>query len=135
MLCWLRSLFGGPFEPSDPHPLTFVGSCLKSLIKIQWPSELNSTVKGAPYAPHATNFIPFFTACGVSIDKVGSEAELDSGTEDSQDLPNTGPVDADGDGLTSDEDCDDTDASMPAEDADCDGALTVEDCDDMDTRP
>ena len=76
--------------------------------------------------------IPLFTACGVSIDKVGSDAELDSGTEDIPDSPNTGPVDADGDGLTSDEDCDDTDASMPAEDADCDGALTVEDCDDMD---
>ena len=56
--------------------------------------------------------IPLFIACGVSIDKVGSDAELDSGTEDSQDSPNTGAVDADGDGLTSDEDCDDTDADV-----------------------
>ena len=74
--------------------------------------------------------ISFFTACGVSIDKVDSDAERDSGTEDTLGTPDTGPVDADGDGLTSDEDCDDSDASMPINDADCDGVLTADDCDD-----
>ncbi|MEC8380379.1 MAG: CAP domain-containing protein [Myxococcota bacterium] len=77
--------------------------------------------------------ISFFTACGVSIDKVDSDAERDSGTEDTLGTPDTGPVDADGDGLTSDEDCDDSDASMPINDADCDGVLTADDCDDSDT--
>jgi hypothetical protein len=40
--------------------------------------------------------------------------------------------DADGDGFAVWLDCDDTDASVPAEDGDCDGVVTAEDCDDAD---
>ena len=42
------------------------------------------------------------------------------------------PVDNDGDGVWADEDCDDTDPSMPVGDADCDGVPTADDCDDTD---
>ncbi len=41
-------------------------------------------------------------------------------------------VDRDGDGVWADEDCDDTDPSMPVGDADCDGTPTADDCDDTD---
>jgi len=43
-------------------------------------------------------------------------------------------VDADQDGVSADEDCDDADATLGAiaTDADCDGVLTAEDCDDND---
>ena len=79
--------------------------------------------------------IPFFTACGVSIDKDDANAETDtgSGADNPQDTQNTGPVDEDGDGVLSDEDCDDSDPNMPSNDADCDGASTAEDCDDSDS--
>jgi len=43
-----------------------------------------------------------------------------------------GPVDSDGDGVLSDEDCDDSDPGMPVGDADCDGTPTADDCDDND---
>jgi hypothetical protein len=48
-------------------------------------------------------------------------------------LVKTMPVDADGDGYASWEDCDDNDASVPSvNDADCDGVTTTDDCDDSD---
>ena len=46
--------------------------------------------------------------------------------------PSDEVVDADEDGIPADEDCDDSDASMPNEDADCDGVLTTDDCNDED---
>ncbi len=41
-------------------------------------------------------------------------------------------VDNDGDGVPSEDDCNDDDASMPNDDADCDGVATADDCNDRD---
>ncbi len=55
----------------------------------------------------------------------------DDGCAESPDCRSDG-VDEDGDGVSADEDCNDADATMPADDADCDGARTADDCDDAD---
>ena len=57
----------------------------------------------------------------------------DSGTEDSgSEDTGTDLDDADGDGVSTEEDCDDTDPELlaRADDGDCDGSLTEDDCDD-----
>ncbi len=56
--------------------------------------------------------------------------ETDTEETDTEDTDEV--VDADGDGIPSDEDCDDSNADAPLNDADCDGALTADDCDDND---
>ena len=43
-------------------------------------------------------------------------------------------LDNDGDGLTADIDCDDTNANMPLLDMDCDAVSTSFDCDDSDAE-
>ena len=65
--------------------------------------------------------IALFVGCG-------SKASEDASTED------TGPIDADGDGVFQADDCDDEDptSTIVAEDADCDGVVTASDCDDGD---
>jgi hypothetical protein len=45
-----------------------------------------------------------------------------------------GTDDADGDGVSVGEDCDDGNAEMPSNDSDCDGIPTFEDCDDTDVN-
>ena len=76
-------------------------------------------------------------ACG---DK---ETDTSSDTTDTNDVVDTGGdtdtgeetvVDADNDGVPSEDDCDDNDpnSTIVAEDADCDGAITADDCDDAD---
>ena len=58
------------------------------------------------------------------------QAGGDDGTTDGTNDPNE---DADGDGVPSADDCDDSDTSLGAraEDADCDGTLTADDCNDF----
>lgn len=79
-------------------------------------------------------FFPFVIACGVTVEKNTSLTDDDTGTHEPADEEPVEevPVDEDGDGFTSDVDCDDTDPSMPSDDADCDGVPTVDDCDDAD---
>lgn len=79
----------------------------------------------------------FMTACG-GVKESGEALEelTDTGTGESevseQDSAGSTVVDADGDGWSADDDCDDNDPSMPNLDADCDGVLTEDDCDDFD---
>lgn len=61
-----------------------------------------------------------------------SEPEAEAGGDGDGGGHGGGPVDNDGDGVPADEDCDDSDPSMPIGDADCDGTLTADDCDDTD---
>ena len=76
---------------------------------------------------------------GEGDDDTGDDDVADDDTADDDDTTagddddTTGPVDADGDGWNSDEDCDDSDASLNLDDADTDGYTTCDgDCDDSD---
>lgn len=64
----------------------------------------------------------------------GSQDSGDTGNDDTggEDSGNGAQVDNDGDGVFSDEDCDDNDPLMPTLDQDCDGVLVTEDCNDND---
>ena len=87
-----------------------------------------------------------FIACGDKEEDTGVVTDTatteETDTEDTSDTEETDTedtsdtedevVDADGDGIPASEDCDDSNADMPANDADCDGALTADDCDDND---
>ena len=64
----------------------------------------------------------FVAACSAS----------DPGQDSAGDSVETGAVDADGDGVAQESDCDDSDSELGSRDldADCDGHLTEDDCDD-----
>ena len=64
----------------------------------------------------------FVAACSAS----------DPGQDSAGDSVETGAVDADGDGVDQESDCDDSDSELGSRDldADCDGHLTEDDCDD-----
>jgi hypothetical protein len=74
------------------------------------------------------------TATTEETDTEDTSDTEETDTEDTEDTSDTEDevVDADGDGVPASEDCDDSNADMPANDADCDGALTADDCDDND---
>ncbi len=62
---------------------------------------------------------------------IGIGDDDDNGDDDDTGDDDTAPVDEDGDGYTSDEDCDDTDPALNLDDADGDGFSTCDgDCDD-----
>ncbi len=69
-----------------------------------------------------------------TTEETDTEDTSDTEETDTEDTSDTEEevVDADGDGVPASEDCDDSNADMPANDADCDGALTADDCDDND---
>jgi hypothetical protein len=69
--------------------------------------------------------------CTDSADNDGDGA-YDCDDSDCATLPDCAVTDDDGDGVITDEDCDDSNADMPNNDADCDGVLTDDDCDDGD---
>ena len=82
--------------------------------------------------------VPVYVACTGPETDDGDDRSLDDTSEpeagdDGQGGGHGGgPVDNDGDGVPADQDCDDSDPSMPSGDADCDGTPTADDCDDTD---